>query len=351
MIQSLFTGSEIGQAALQDGRLLSSPVALAAFFGRRFSDPISYEKSFDSLVYKSQRDFPCLQNREMVRFYSGDHYLTGYIYRTSLSKGLILFVHGINGQADDAYAIGQAALLEAGYDVFAIDLSASGRSDGMGIKGLHQGAYDVKAAVDFIQTRNDLKNLPLYLFGHSWGAYSCLASTNLTSKPKKVVAISGFVSPIEEMIALPGSKIGFDLSATRGDLERSMEMRAGPDYDLSAATGIAKNPQIQYFIIHGAKDSVVPLSASAFEAAKHYPNVHTRLCEDRGHADILFSLASKEYVAHIKKGKDQVIKEYGKDITAYPEDLLAGIKANIDKGRASEINAELFEEIDAFLQA
>ena len=351
IMQAMFTGADIGEALLKDGRLLSSPVALAAFFSRRFSSQDSYEHRFDSLVFKTQKDFPLLQNRETVRFYSADHYLYGYIYRSSLSKGLVLFVHGIKGQADDAYAIGENALLEAGYDVFAIDLSASGRSEPNGIKGLHQGALDVKAAIDFICTRDDLKNLPLFLFGHSWGAYSCLASTNFITPVKKVVAISGFSTPIEEMVALPESKTGMELSANRPDLEAAMLDRCGPQYDLSALTGMKNNPQIKYLLIQGALDNVVPLKASAYEKGKSFPNVTSFLVENKGHADILFSEEASQYQKQIEIGKRQVEKEYGKDILTYPPELLDSLKYNIDKQKASQIDAKLFETVDEFFQS
>lgn len=154
--------------------------------------------------------------------------LRGYLYRNGLSKGLVLYVHGIKGQADDYYAIGEDYFVRKGYDVFAIDLTASGRSEGMGIDGLHQSALDVKAAYEYIRSRGDFEHCPIYFFGHSWGAYGVAASLNFPNvRPCAIAAMSGFNTPLEEMLALPSSALGIPLDIGKEDLKAALKAREG----------------------------------------------------------------------------------------------------------------------------
>ena len=345
ILSSLFAGLNIAgqpEFAVQDA-------LVAAVFSRRMSDPETYRKSLRALVYLHQKDFPAMQDREIVSFYSSPNWLKGYLYRSSLSKGLILFAHGIKGQADDLYAIGENYFITHGYDLLAIDLAASGRSGGTGINGLEQSALDIAAAIEFVKSRDDLKNLPLYLLGHSWGAYGVCASQNKGIKADKIVAISGFNTPLEEMLAMPESKTGFKASDIGGDLEEALKKRSGPNYALSASKGLEVS-HVPALIIHGEDDDTVPLKASIYEKSKGLSNVEHLLIPHKGHMDIFFEDASVEYANNVLKlGQERLVDIYGKDLSLAPEQAKEEFLSTFSRQLTSVLNEKLVRVVDEFL--
>ena len=161
VLEGLFTGLEIANSVRNSGSKMDPSVALSAVFSRRMSDEESFASSIESKIYLSRKDFPLLSSREEFRFVSGKNRLAGYLYRAEgIAKGLVLYVHGIKGQADDNYAIWQNRFVASGYDVFAIDLTASGRSEGLGIDGLSQSAVDANNAFSFLTSCSDIPHEP-----------------------------------------------------------------------------------------------------------------------------------------------------------------------------------------------
>ena len=55
----------------------------------------------------------------------------------------------------------------SGYSVLTYDATGTGASGGSGTRGLAQSALDLDAAL----TRAEQEDLPILLFGHSWGGY------------------------------------------------------------------------------------------------------------------------------------------------------------------------------------
>jgi len=349
--QALFTGANVGEAFQNaEGRILDPSIALAAAFSRRFSDEDSFEKTLDSKIFLSRKDFPSLKEREVVRFPSGKNMLCGYLYRVDLAKGLLIYVHGIKGQADDYYAIGEDYFVRMGYDVFAIDLTASGRSQGMGIDGLHQSALDVKAAYEYILSRGDFDAMPKYLFGHSWGAYGVGASLNFPAvRPNAIAVLSGFDTPLKEMLGLPASKIGFEVDFGKEELEAALKARCGEYYDLSASKGI-RNSKVPAIVLHGDNDTTVPMKASIFGALNEDEATKV-LIPSRGHADVFLCDESVAYANDVR-GMGKVMTDvYGKDVTQIPKGMMDSFLSSFDRRMTSLINVKVFEKIVGFFDA
>lgn len=349
IMQGLFTWLNIGEAYDKaEGWLLDPGIAIAAVFSRRFSDERSFDKTVDSLIFLSRKDFPSLAEREEVRFPSGKNMLRGYLYRNELSKGLVLYVHGIKGQADDYYAIGEDYFVRKGYDVFAIDLTASGRSEGMGIDGLHQSALDVKAAYEYIRSRGDFEHCPIYFFGHSWGAYGVAASLNFPNvRPCAIAAMSGFNTPLEEMLALPSSALGIPLDIGKEDLKAALKARGGEYHDLSASKGVASSG-IPSLIIHGELDETVPLDWSSAYRALEDKDAAKLLLPGRGHADVFLSDASLEYAKNVRAMAKEFTDVNGKDMDAVSAERKQEFLSRFDRRMTSCVNEPLFDKIDAF---
>lgn len=346
VLEGLFTGLEIANSVRNSDSKMDPGVALSAVFSRRMSDEESFAASIESKIYLSRKDFPLLSSREEFRFVSGKNKLAGYLYRAEgVSKGLVLYVHGIKGQADDNYAIWQNRFVEAGYDVFAIDLTASGRSGGMGIDGLSQSAIDVSNAYKFVSTSPDIPREPVFFFGHSWGGYGVVASTGLGAKPSAICAFSGFDSPLKEMLGLPAERIGIPLDFKKEELVEALKMRCGELYDLSGSRSVEAT-DIPVFLAHGEFDNVVPLPASLYQNVRGADE--KVLVPGKSHMDIFFDPKAIEVANAARELAKDRFGKLLRDIRQIPESEMREFEATFDRRMTSIVDENLFRMVDSF---
>ncbi len=115
-----------------------------------------------------------------------------YLPADQSPRGLILFCHELGG--DHWSALGYAGgLYRAGFAILAFDFRGHGQSDRMfGYEPLHWMTYfeleDVRAAIRFVQGRDDLNCLPLGLFGISRGGGAALTAAAENDSVKCVAA-------------------------------------------------------------------------------------------------------------------------------------------------------------------
>ena len=323
------------------GGYLASLIVQGALFGRRLSS-VPEEKSFSTLTYYDRDDCPDLSSRLEVDFPSGENSLKGYFYQAKEAKGTFLFAHGIHGYADDYCAPIQSYLLEEGYSVFAIDLTASGRSQGEGIYSLAQGAYDVKAALEYLFAQSDfyapLSNL--YLAGYSWGAYSVAASLNFSyqSSVKGVLCFSGFDNPKEEMLSLARNYVGFLADFNSLTFDWGLATKMGEDRYLSASEGILASGA-KACIIHGDEDITVPLSGSIYEKLEESGEVKKFLRQGYSHDRPWLSEEAKEKTESLRE------KASSLGLEAYESSL-----SEEEKASANELDGKLLGEALVFLE-
>lgn len=352
LFDHLFTALHIAEAVNNsNGHPVNADVALTAFFSHRFSDAEGYKSRLDYLMYLSREFIPELGRRGEATFYSGRNLLQGYrYYAKGTSKGLVVFVHGIMGCADDKYAIFQAEMLRRGYDVFAFDLTASGRSQGQEISGLQQSAYDVAAALDYLRSTGECPlGMPVFLFGHSWGGYGVAASLGLGARPTAVVSVSGFASPLKEMLGLPSSYFGGAVPLGEGELSEALRRRVGEHYDLSAYEGV-RGSGVPTLLIHGDQDKTVPLEGvSLLHEAQGLPNVETILRQGYGHMDVFFDPRAVDYAKKVKEMGEELIARYGKSLESVPKEEIEGFERCFNRRLCSALDQGLFDSIDAFL--
>lgn len=322
------------------GGYIASLFIPGAIFGHRLSRA-DEEKSFASIVYYSRKDYPALSKRTVVAFPSGGNSLTGYFYQAKEAKGTFVFAHGIYGYADDETSMIQNALLEAGYSVFAIDLTASGASEGEGISSLAQGAYDVRSALDFLFSESEFYAplAHLYLAGYSWGAYSVSASLNFDypSKISGVLCISGFDNPEGEMIAMARNYVGYFADFNSLTLDWGLATKIGEDRHLSGSHGIL-NSGVKAYVVQGDNDSAVPLSCSLFSALEEGKNVKKVLREGRSHIRPWLSESSEEETKTLQNRANQM------DLKAFEESL-----GTEERALANQIDERLIVDALAFL--
>ena len=129
----------------------------AALFGRA-DEPDGLTVRYEDVA----ADYP----RQTVTFSSGSAQLTGWLYPAEDAAALVVIAHGLGADAE-TYLPETMHFVDSGYSVLAYDATGTGASGGSGTRGLAQSALDLDAAL----TRAEQEDLPILLFGHSWGGY------------------------------------------------------------------------------------------------------------------------------------------------------------------------------------
>ena len=116
-------------------------------------------------------------------------------------KAILIFFHGM-GNGHYSYTTEIHSFAKQGYLVYAYDNAYCGKSDGKGFWSLSSSLLDQKAFFAYLDEQEDLKDLPRYSVGHSWGGFTALCSLQEQYKVEKVISISGFDNVVHAYITM-----------------------------------------------------------------------------------------------------------------------------------------------------
>lgn len=282
-----------------------------------------------NVTYFQASDFPGLK-AESVSFPSNrGQMLRGFLYSMDLPsyKGIVVFVHGMGG-GHTAYMTEICALADGGYLVLGYDGTGTMLSDGAELGGFPQAFLDLKHAVSFLRTSPLYRDYPLFLMGHSWGAYTVCNFPHLHEKIQGVVALSPFDNMASLLVLLVQSQTGKRLSFLKPFFLLSMMI----DYRglaLYRPTYSLQEADCPVLLLHGDQDPVVPLSESplAFqEVLDKNPLVQTRICPGKKH-NVYASTRAEQYMSQVFSSYEKIEKEYEQQVPL-------------------EIRTEFFEKVD-----
>ena len=343
---TLKTASNVLDALSSPDGPLTAKNALSIIFERRFSTLEGYHSTWDYYELCSYEDFPSLRRKKMIPILSNGNKLCLHLYEQPCPKGIFLCVHGLMGLSEDSSSCIHDYLFRQGYDVAALDLTSSGRSEGLGVKGLSQSALDIAAAVSYLK-RSSLSSLPLFLLGHSWGAYGVSASLAFDQSPLAVFELAGFKDPVAIMTALPSFYVKVDLSFTEPMLREAMKER-DPEYAfLSAKEAVEKAKNVYCVLIQGDQDKVV-VPTSALANARFKRNGIERIeMKGRAHGDVMMSLDSVNYLAKAKEMNASFYEKYKKNPGKMSQEEKLAFYSSFDKRMTSVLDETLFGRIVA----
>lgn len=289
--------------------------------------------------------------RKTVKFDSGNNTLTGYIYGEENKKGMVVIAHGLGLGAED-YMAETLNFVDKGWRVFSYDCTGTYESEGKNTVGLPQSVIDLNAVMTYIKSNNTLNNLPIMLYGHSWGAYAVTAILNYNYDIHAVVSISGFNSPMELMNEVLKGEIGA-LSYVEYPFGWACQtMLFGSTSRVTAVNGINRT-DTPIMIIHGDKDKEISYNGASIIAHKGEitnPNViyKTRSVKNQnGHNDLYKSGAAIEY---IKEKNIEYKKLYDRYNGKIPDDIKAKYYEGVDKFKACELDVDFIDEINSFFE-
>ena len=289
--------------------------------------------------------------RRNVSFYSGKNRLQGYIFGEENTKGLLVFVHGINS-GHESYIQEILWMVDHGWRVFAYDATGSCTSEGWGTTGLVQSALDLHAALTYIESDESLNGLPVCLMGHSWGGYAVAAGLYFDHKVMASASIAGFSDSVQMMMSFATATMGKATALLRPFAYLENRLLFGKYATLTAVDGINCS-NIPVMLLHGTGDELVRYDSTGIVAHKdeitnpnvvYYPMSHAG---QDGHMSIFHNEKSIEEIARINAELAILQKKYGEDV---PIEELQAVYADADLDLVNLPNDKMLGDINAFFE-
>ena len=338
-------------------RILIVICALIVVFGiGSFAyDRVTLDKMFARSSANSYAFMPTYEDlaeghpRTPTEFQMNGATLRGYVYETSNPKGLVVFRHGI-GANHITYLPMICALVDRGWNVFAYDALGAGESDGDSLLGMPQSALDVTAAVNHVRSSGIARDLPVVLWGHSWGGYGVAAAMDLVDV-NGCVTMSGFNEPCGVIFEWAERMAGPLAVTQRPTLWLNNKLAFGADADRSALDGINRT-DTPVLIIHGTGDTTVAYDGSSIIAQRariKNPNVSYLEPDEPGrnaHNSFFYTAEANAYLAQMRTRLNELQSDYPDGI---PEEQLQAFYADYDLAQGNEPDPVLMDTIDKFL--
>ena len=298
-------------------------------FNLRFStyEPLSFKvEDFEGLS-RTRYEFQSDKGQTLV----------GYLYESDNSrKGIIVMAHGFGGGGHNSYMDIANYFAQNGYYVFAYDATGCDESEGEGVGGMAQGVADLDHAITFVENSEEIPDLPIGLFGHSWGGYA--VSNVLTYHPevKAVIECCGFNKSSDMFEDHGKAQAGDAIYGMLPFVKLHEYIKFGKYSTNSALDGFAAS-DADVMVVHSEDDGVVPVQYGYNLYYEKYRNddrftfVHY---EDRGHNHIFNDTT---YIDEFNKHFDEFIETLDYDYKLeenkekFAEDKAAYINEHLDR--------------------
>ncbi len=276
-------------------------------FGKRY-------EIYDSPILPDLKDYPELEQTPVSFGGRRGYSYNGFFYenkRFSKFKGLVVISHGIfSGQLCFLPQVDYFA--KRGYRVFTFDNSGTHTSGGKSLRGLPQSAEDLNCALRFISVEN---NLPLFLYGHSWGGYavsavSCYDLYNI----KGVFVQSGFNRTSDMLIEQGSAMFGGWVHILSAYIKLYEKLKYGKAAGYTAAKGVARGAAngTKFLILHSTDDKTISLKNSVLANVLKNDNITLVTEKQKGHN----SVDSDRAIAHKLELDTLLATEYKKGCTS-----------------------------------
>lgn len=248
------------------------------YFGRRFETNafnMNHVENFEGLE-RTRYEFTSDKGQTIV----------GYMYSSSEShKGIIILAHGYGAGGHNSYMPSINNFAQNGYYVFAYDATGNDESGGKGIGGVPQGVIDLNYAINFVENSGDFPDLPIGLFGHSWGGYS--VSNVLTYHPEieAVIECSGPNSS-SDLVEGGGTKVIGPVVKVLMPVIKIYERTKYGEYATNSALDGFASTEAEIMVVHSSDDNIVPIEYGYdiyYEVYKDDPRFTFVRLEGKGH--------------------------------------------------------------------
>ena len=296
-------------------------------------------------------EFDGLEREKHVFTSNEGQKITGYVYTKGDTepKGLIVLAHGFGGGGHCSYMDVADYFASNGYNVFAYDATGNDESEGESVKGLPQGVIDLDYALNYIKADEELSDLPLMLWGHSWGGYSVCSVSKLHPEIEGIISVAGFNSSLD-MIENVGRGMAGDAIDYAMPLFEDLEKDKFGDFATMNVLESLERSTADVLIYHSADDDLIPIELSYDKYYEKFADnerfTFVRF-EDRGHNYIFNSAESLEYREKVNADYKKYVESVGAE-NVTPEMRLDFIKKNVDRMKFFELDSETMEQMLEF---
>ena len=314
--------------------------------------------SYQPLLLRLE-DFEGLNCKEYTFSSDNGQKLAGYLYSIGDNQhGIVVIAHGFGGGGHNSYMDVANYFAENGYYVFAYDATGCDKSEGEGVGGVPQGVIDLDYAISFVEDNNEIPDLPIVLFGHSWGGY-CVSSV-LTYHPevKAVIECSGF-NKSSDMFESGGKSQAGDIIYAMTPFIRIHELIKYGKYASNTAMDGFAATDAAIMIVHSADDDVIGIEYGYDKYYKKYKD-DSRFTfirfEDRGHNEIFNNPANTykdEFNAEFDKWLETLDYDYEakENKERFKEDKARYITKHLDHAKwSSRLDEDLFAKFLDFYE-
>lgn len=281
-------------------------------------------------------------------FQSGDVTLAGYKYSKNNQevKGVVVIAHGLGGGGHNTYMPFIDYFTSNGYYVFAYDARGNDNSGGDAVEGLPQGIISLDDALNHAASIEEYQDLPLTLFGHSWGGYAVGNVLNMHPDIKSAVIIAGF-NKSEDLIEYQGEQMaGKGAKILTPYMALYERIKFGKKYTaISAIEGLAKT-DAGIMIVHSKDDTTVPIRYGYDKFYEEFGNsdrFEFVLYEDKGHDYLFYSEAAWAYREQLNKDYKSYVEDNGRNYCAEVKEEF--MNKYLDKKQCFEPDPILMERI------
>lgn len=313
----------------------------------------NFGKRYESLWWlrRNLSEFPGLKAQRYTFESNKGQILTGYKYYkdTPNTKGVVVIAHGF-GAGHNSYMDVADYFASNGYVAFAYDATGNDKSDGDTVEGMPQGLIDLDYAIRFVKSSEDFKNMPIMLFGHSWGAYSAGSVLNIHPDIKGVVMVAAFNKSIDILEAQGKHMAGDAVYALLPYLRLIEKVKFGEYAGYSCIDGLSKS-YAKAMIIQSEDDGMVPYKDSYMKFYNRFKDEDESRFEfisykDRGHNWVYYSGASKQYRQDLYKKFDEYVESLSDGLTEEREAWY--MTNNMDKSKMYQLDTDLMKRMVSF---
>ena len=308
--------------------------------------------SYEPLMLRTE-DFDSLECREYSFSSDNGQKLAGYLYSSDNEQhGIVVIAHGFGGGGHNSYMDVANFFAANGYYVFAYDATGCDKSEGEGVGGVPQGVIDLDHAISFVEDNDEIPELPIVLFGHSWGGYSVCAVLNYHPEVKAVIECSGFNSSSDMFESGGKSQAGNVIYAMTPFIKIHERFKYGK-YASSTAMDGFENTDASILVLHSADDNVIGIEYGYdkyYEEYKGDPRFTFIRFEDRGHNEV-FNDPDNTYKDEFNAGFDKWLETLDYDYKAeenterFKADKAEYITENLDHAKwSTRLDEELFAQ-------
>lgn len=207
----------------------------------------------------SVSEFEGLQRKEYVFKSDKGQKIVGYLYYADNVdyRGVIVFGHGFGGGGHNTYMDCANYFAHNGYYVYAFDATGNDESEGGSVNGLPQQVIDMDYAISYVETLEETKDLPLMLFGHSWGGYTVTNEIKYHPEVKAVVSLAGF-NRSSDLLEVQGKYMVGDFIHVLMPYVKAYEWFKFGDYASSTAMDAFESTTTAVLAYHTSTDTIVP---------------------------------------------------------------------------------------------